>query len=166
MAAPASEVTTSTSPLFVNIRKIGIQERPDINRRNSTEEERSPYNYEEWQVICSEVAAASRYDPQRLADLCAISLRQLERQFKAELNCTPRDWLNRRRMETAGALLARSNSVKEVAYSLSFKQPSHFTREFKEHFGVTPTQYRDLRISHRVRGGLRGVFPEREFARA
>jgi AraC-like DNA-binding protein len=35
-----------------------------------------------------------------------------------------------------------SKSVKEVAYELGFKYPSHFTRFFKQQVGLTPNEYR------------------------
>lgn len=35
-----------------------------------------------------------------------------------------------------------NKSVSEIAYSLGFKYPQHFTRVFKQHVGVTPLEYR------------------------
>ena len=35
-------------------------------------------------------------------------------------------------------------SVSEIAYSLGFKYPQHFTRLFKQKVGVTPNEYRNL----------------------
>jgi AraC family transcriptional activator of pobA len=35
-------------------------------------------------------------------------------------------------------------TVSEIAYELGFKYPQHFSRSFKEHVGVSPTEYRSL----------------------
>jgi len=37
-----------------------------------------------------------------------------------------------------------NKSVSEVAYSLGFKYPQHFTRLFKQKVGVTPNEYRNM----------------------
>lgn len=37
-----------------------------------------------------------------------------------------------------------NKSVSEIAYELGFKYPQHFTRVFKQHVGVSPTEYRNL----------------------
>jgi len=34
-------------------------------------------------------------------------------------------------------------SLSEIAYSLGFKYPQHFTRLFKQHMGITPSEYRN-----------------------
>ena len=61
-----------------------------------------------------EVAESALYHPQTLAKRFKISLRQLERRFHEEFNCTPRTWLNQMRMAKACMLLLQSGSVKEV----------------------------------------------------
>ncbi len=39
-------------------------------------------------------------------------------------------------------ILDEHKSVSEIAYSLGFKYPQHFTRVFKQYVGVTPQEYR------------------------
>lgn len=39
-------------------------------------------------------------------------------------------------------ILGEHKSVSEIAYSLGFKYPQHFTRVFKQYVGVTPLEYR------------------------
>ncbi len=38
-------------------------------------------------------------------------------------------------------MLIASGSVSKVAYDLGFDYPQHFTRMFKNHVGMTPSQY-------------------------
>lgn len=52
-------------------------------------------------------------------------------------------WIAEKTIAEAQALLARSNAtVQEVAYRLAFKEPGHFTRYFKKHTGLTPSEFR------------------------
>jgi len=65
----------------------------------------------------------------------------LERQLKHDLGRSPKEWLNEQRMVAASFLLLSRGCVKEVSFELGFKQPSHFCREFKKVYSVTPVQY-------------------------
>ncbi len=38
----------------------------------------------------------------------------------------------------------RNKSVSEIAYELGFRYPQHFTRVFKQHVGMSPSEYRGL----------------------
>ena len=40
-------------------------------------------------------------------------------------------------------LLGSTLSVSEIAYSLGFDYPQHFTRLFKKQTGLSPTEYRN-----------------------
>jgi AraC-like DNA-binding protein len=88
------------------------------------------------------LAAQSNYRPTRLAELCRLSLRHVERRLKVEVGTTPRLWLKQERLRSALTLLLDAQSAKEVAYSLGYRQCSQFCREFKLGFGLTPTQFR------------------------
>ena len=81
------------------------------------------------------------YSARKLAAKSKYSLRKLERVFKSKWGCTPRDWLRMMRMRKAATMLESADSIKQVSYELGFKQPSHFCREFKLHFGMSPTEF-------------------------
>lgn len=44
-------------------------------------------------------------------------------------------------MQRAKELLVGSTPIGQVAEQLGFDYPQHFTRQFKSHFGITPTQF-------------------------
>jgi AraC-like DNA-binding protein len=87
------------------------------------------------------LAAQASYEPGRLAEMAEISLRQLERYVARDFRATPKAWLRKQRMESACKLLGEAHSVKDAAYVLSFRHPSHFCREFKRYYGITPSQF-------------------------
>ncbi len=63
--------------------------------------------------------------------------------FKAELGESFSAYLLRRRIETARALLTRTEyTYSQIAYSLAFCSQSHFIKVFREKTGFTPRQYR------------------------
>lgn len=54
----------------------------------------------------------------------------------------PRDYLIKTRFERACRLLENNVSVKVTAYSVGYDDQMQFTRLFKKHFGVSPTEYK------------------------
>ena len=85
-------------------------------------------------------------EPVRVAALAAssgVSARTLTRRFKSATGVSISEYLQRRRLDEAQALLRRTNlSVTEVASSVGLSDPSHFTRTFRQHTGLTPTAFR------------------------
>ena len=90
---------------------------------------------QQWESL----AENARYRPSDLAALCQISLRTLERHFQKNYGVTVSLWLRELRLGKAYQGLLSGKSVKEVAYEQGYKQVSHFSREFKNHFGVSPS---------------------------
>jgi AraC-like DNA-binding protein len=86
-----------------------------------------------------EAARSCGYDARRFCQHFGISRRHLQRWFSAQMDVTPSAWLAAQRLQQARRLLATSGSVKEVAYSLGFKQASQFSRDFRRLFGHCPS---------------------------
>ena len=86
-----------------------------------------------------------------LATDVKLSPRQLERLFKAELAQSPMQYLRRYRLEVARKMLDSSfDRVKDIATRTGYSpQNHHFERDFKEQYGVSPTEYRRLFHSFR-----------------
>jgi len=65
------------------------------------------------------------------------------RLFKRSTGASPHRFLVRRRIEQAAALLAAQPlPIGEIARSVGFRTPSHFTTTFRRVTGITPTAYR------------------------
>jgi len=76
---------------------------------------------------------------QKLAGLASISVRQLERLFKAHLGRSIADHYMELRLRRARILLVQSTlSVLEVAVASGFISASHFSRAYKTRFGRSP----------------------------
>jgi len=62
--------------------------------------------------------------------------------FKELARVSPMRYLKRVRLEQAEQLLLGSATrASEVAQRVGYRSPSHFTRDFKTHFGVPPAQF-------------------------
>lgn len=85
--------------------------------------------------------------PSDLAKELAVSLRQLQRIFKEELNLSPNDFITTLKMEEAARLLKETSlSISEVAYAVGFNDPSYFGRVFRKYFGKSPKELANERL--------------------
>jgi AraC-like DNA-binding protein len=81
---------------------------------------------------------------QQLARLAHMSVRAFERKFRSSFHLTPQKYLRKLQMRMASRALVYSNqSLANVALSCGFVDQSHFSREFRRHFGRTPRAYRE-----------------------
>jgi AraC-like DNA-binding protein len=92
--------------------------------------------------------------PPTVAEALGLSVRYLHLLFQAE-STSPFRWILERRLELAARLLAdprqASRSITDIAFSVGFKDTSHFTRVFKHRYGAGPRDYR--------RHGSNGTLP-------
>ncbi|HKY04286.1 MAG TPA: AraC family transcriptional regulator [Blastocatellia bacterium] len=64
--------------------------------------------------------------------------------FKCEVGLPPGQYLKSLRLERARQLLETTMlSVKEVTAAAGFRDQSHFVRDFKKAYELTPSQYRN-----------------------
>ena len=74
---------------------------------------------------------------------CRLSCSHFARAFQASLGMTPHQWMIKRRLERAKALMSRSDAtLAEVAAACGFSDQSHLGRHFLRHFGTTPARWR------------------------
>lgn len=78
-----------------------------------------------------------------MAQLLDISRRQLERLFKNNLECTPSRYYLRVRLERARQLLKQTSMpIVEVASVCGFVTGPHFSKCYKDQWGISPRQER------------------------
>lgn len=77
-----------------------------------------------------------------VAALCGISIYTFSRIFHKEYHQTFRDYLTEYRIKRAQTLLANPNiSITDTAQLCGFDDPSRFSRLFRRHCGLTPSQF-------------------------
>lgn len=78
-----------------------------------------------------------------IADSVGVSLRQLERLFKTYMNQTPNRYYLELRLARARDLILKSRfSISEICLTCGFSSPSHFSKCYKDKYGITPSKAR------------------------
>jgi len=86
----------------------------------------------------------SDYSGDELASELAISRRQLLRKFHSIIGLSPTEFIRSVRLKRAAQLLKDSQyNISEIADRVGFNNIRSFNQNFKDKFGVTPTQYRN-----------------------
>lgn len=102
--------------------------------------------YRDLAVAYIEARLSEDLSVERVAREIGLSPRHLGRLF-AEEGVTPWRFITGRRMSRAAELLldtdATGLSVAQVGARVGLSQPAHFSRLFKTHMGVSPSEYRE-----------------------
>ncbi len=78
-----------------------------------------------------------------LAGLSNFSPFHFHRIIRALLNEPIGSYITRIRLEQAAKMIGHSsNAIEDIAYSVGYESPSSLSKQFKNHFGVSPTEYR------------------------
>lgn len=84
-----------------------------------------------------------RLSTTELAARVGLSVRQLERLFRKNLDATPARFHSDLRLERGQQLLEQSTmSVMEIALACGFSSSSHFARAYRRRYGCSPRQQR------------------------
>ncbi|RCS53993.1 AraC family transcriptional regulator [Bremerella cremea] len=79
----------------------------------------------------------------QLAEMIHLSVSQFDRRFKAIYQMTPQQYILRVRLHASShELLASSASIAQIATACGFYDQSYFTKQFRKHLGVSPSEYR------------------------
>ncbi len=80
---------------------------------------------------------------QKLAHVAGLSISQFDRRFRKAFGQTPSRFLIRYRLTRASQLLVQTDqTISRIAQETGFFDHSHFSREFRAMFGVSPGRYR------------------------
>ena len=83
------------------------------------------------------------WSPAELAEQARLPPRRFSRLFRAETGTTPTRFLKSLRMQRAKDLLENSFlATREIIRRVGLSNESHFARDFKRHYGVSPGQLR------------------------
>jgi AraC-like DNA-binding protein/quercetin dioxygenase-like cupin family protein len=102
-----------------------------------------------WLRTVRQVLDARFRESLNLADIAraaGVHRVHLAREFRRHFACTVGEYLRRRRVEEACAMIANSGaSLAEIAVRCGFADQSHFSAIFRRHLGITPARYRESR---------------------
>jgi transcriptional regulator GlxA family with amidase domain len=84
----------------------------------------------------------SDLDIEHFASQVGVSRMQLYRKFNALTNMTVKEFIRSIRLKRAAQLLLEKKmNVTEIAYSVGFKDMSHFRKSFHREFGMSASEY-------------------------
>jgi len=82
------------------------------------------------------------FSTEQFAREVGMSRMHLNRKLQALTNYSTHEFIRTLRLKRAAQLLTKTaGSVSEIAYSLGFNSPSHFTYAFRKQFGQPPSLY-------------------------
>lgn len=82
---------------------------------------------------------------EELSGYVGVSRRQLERLFRKYLNCVPtRYYMNLRLKHARQLLLQTDKSIIDVALACGFVSAPHFSKCYRDYFGIPPRQERQI----------------------
>lgn len=101
----------------------------------------------DWRIekVISLLEASAQAEPsfKGIARQMNLSYSRLRYLFKAETGFSPSQYVRSIRMQQAKSYLENSfMSVKEIMLKVGFSDESHFVRDFKRIYGMTPHKYR------------------------
>jgi transcriptional regulator GlxA family with amidase domain len=93
--------------------------------------------------LINNLPAERKFDEAQLAQNVGLSVGQLNRLFNQAINQTPKAYAEKLRLDDTLKLLVSSTMpLKELAYTMGFKQQSHFSNWFHKKTGKFPRQFR------------------------
>lgn len=80
---------------------------------------------------------------EELVSMAKMSKRSFLRAFESAMGCTPIAYLIQLRVTHAAKRLRQTDdSITDIAYDAGFNDSNYFARQFRNHFGVSPREYR------------------------
>ena len=93
-----------------------------------------------------------RIDVAEIAESVGLRRSRLSALFTIEMGMAPGQVLKKLRMEKARGLLESSFlGIKEIAARVGYSDDTHFMRDFKKAYRLTPSQHRAEYLAHRRR---------------
>lgn len=132
-----SSVLQLLSYFFSKLRKRNLMDCAATNIHHS--------DLERLMKVRKTIETASNQDIslEQLSSLAGMSLSKFKRLFKQVFGITPYRYYLENRMERAMEILLRENySVSETGFVVGYSNLSQFSKAFKNHFGVLPSQVR------------------------
>lgn len=81
-----------------------------------------------------------------ISNFCQVSSSHLRAMFKEHLDCTPHEYISKFRVSKAKSLLCEADffNITQIAQMVGYMSIHSFSRAFKEHEGMSPTDFRNM----------------------
>lgn len=90
-------------------------------------------------------------EPLKIGDLATsafLSIGRFTELFRAEVGCSPREYLGQVRIQAAKNLLRETDlTISSIAAHTGFPDPAYFTRFFRQQVGLSPSEFRGEQAS-------------------
>ena len=84
---------------------------------------------------------------QKLATELCVSRSLLHKKLTAIVDLSANDFITSMRLKKSAVLLQKSNlNISEIAFEVGFNDPKYFSRCFRKHFGLSPTEYMNNKV--------------------
>jgi len=81
-------------------------------------------------------------DINALARIACMGRTKFFNEFRIHFGCTPVAFQQQRRLKKAAILIKQGQQITQTCFGLGFNNASHFSRCFKQFYGLTPRQYK------------------------
>lgn len=118
--------------LLVNLPSVGADKAKDEQFQQLDKLIRMVYNEpEKWWTVSE------------MAEFCKLSEVQFRRVFQRHVGTSPKRFIDEVKLKAAAQKLQYTNmSLSNLASQFNYKDQFHFSRRFKDIFGITPAKYR------------------------
>jgi len=113
--------------LYLERRLIGTGHRIDTIRSLLADMQKQPHKW--WTV-------------EAMAEYCNLSQMHFRRLFHEHTGCNPKNYVDNVKIQQAIDKLAGHQNIAEIAFSLGYRDPFHFSKRFKQITGFSPGTYR------------------------
>jgi len=81
---------------------------------------------------------------EEIANVCKLDRSYFSKLFKQRKGCPPQEFLIRLRLSKAAEMMkTTSASIGDIAVACGYPNQLHFSRSFKQHYGVSPREWRN-----------------------
>ncbi|MCB0570709.1 MAG: response regulator, partial [Phaeodactylibacter sp.] len=128
----------------------GLPEEKEENRQDEAwvpSPDRLSLEDQEWlaqlELATLKQVGNSSFNTDALADILAISRRQLFRKIKSLTGLTPNQYIQEVRLQRARRLLEQQafSTVKAIAFNVGLKDVRYFSQQYRQRFGKLPSEY-------------------------
>jgi transcriptional regulator GlxA family with amidase domain len=77
-----------------------------------------------------------------LARIACMGRTKFFNEFRINFGCSPIAFQQQLRLKKAATLIKQGQQITQTCFDLGFNNASHFSRCFKQFFGLTPRQYK------------------------